>query len=63
MYTIRLHCFACYLLHSSFYLGSFFHPEDGGEIFLRNVSLLSTDYTMLNARRLTSSLVGWFIGG
>jgi hypothetical protein len=28
---------ACYLLFASFLLGLFFDPEDGGDIFLRNV--------------------------
>jgi hypothetical protein len=28
---------ACYPLHARFLLGSFFDPEDGGEMFLRNV--------------------------
>jgi hypothetical protein len=28
---------ACYLLHAGFLLGSFFDPEDGGEMFLQNV--------------------------
>jgi hypothetical protein len=25
---------ACYLLHDDFLLGLFFHPEDGGDMFL-----------------------------
>jgi hypothetical protein len=37
----------CYLLHADFLLRLFFDPEDGGEIFLRNVGCLSTDYTAL----------------
>jgi hypothetical protein len=28
---------ACYLLHPRFLLGLFFDPEDGGDMFLRNV--------------------------
>jgi hypothetical protein len=32
------HCSACYLFHGGFLLGLFFDPEDGGDIFLRNVS-------------------------
>jgi hypothetical protein len=27
----------CYLLHVGFLLGLFFDPEDGGDMFLRNV--------------------------
>jgi hypothetical protein len=27
----------CYLLHVGFLLGLFFEPEDGGDMFLRNV--------------------------
>jgi hypothetical protein len=29
---------ACQLLHSSFSLDLFFDPEDGGDMFLRNIS-------------------------
>jgi hypothetical protein len=29
--------------HAGFLLGSFFSPEDGGDMFLRNFGLLSTD--------------------
>jgi hypothetical protein len=32
-------------------LGSFFYPEDGGDMFIRNVSLPSTYYTALYPRR------------
>jgi hypothetical protein len=35
------------LLHAGFWLGSFFDPEVGGDLFLRNVGCLSTDYTTL----------------
>jgi hypothetical protein len=31
--------------------GLFFDPEDGGDMFLRNVGWLSTDYTVLYPRR------------
>jgi hypothetical protein len=29
----------------------FFDPEDGGDMFLRNVGCISTDYTALHPRR------------
>jgi hypothetical protein len=45
----------CYLLHSNFLLGSFYGPEDGGDIFLRNIGLLSMDYTALYPRCQHSS--------
>jgi hypothetical protein len=31
-------CSACYLLRAGFFLGLFFDPKDGGEMFLGNVS-------------------------
>jgi hypothetical protein len=38
--------------HGVFY---FFNPEDGGDVFLRNVGLNSTDYTASYPRRWYSS--------
>jgi hypothetical protein len=35
------------MLHPGFLLGLFFDPEEGSDIFLRNVGRLSTDYTAL----------------
>jgi hypothetical protein len=35
--------------------GLFFYTEDGGDIFLRNVSRISRDYTALYPRRQNSS--------
>jgi hypothetical protein len=37
--------------HANFLLGLFFDPEDGGDMFLRNVGWLSMDYTALYSRR------------
>jgi hypothetical protein len=45
----------CYLLHTSFLLNLFFDPEDGGDMFLRNASLVSADYAALYFTRQTSS--------
>jgi hypothetical protein len=42
---------ACSLLHNGFMFGTFFNTEDGGDVFLRNVSLFSKDYTALYPRR------------
>jgi hypothetical protein len=36
-------------------LGLFFHHEDGGDIFLKNVGLLPKNYTVLHPRRENSS--------
>jgi hypothetical protein len=47
--------YVCYLINVGFYLGSFFDPEDGGEMFLQNAGLLSTDYMALYTRRYNSS--------
>jgi hypothetical protein len=38
-------------LHAGILLGLFFNPEDGSDMFLRNVGWLSTDYTSLYPRR------------
>jgi hypothetical protein len=46
---------ACYLLLAGFLLGLFSDPEDGGDMFLRNVSWLSTDYNALYTIRQNSS--------
>jgi hypothetical protein len=39
----------CRLLHSDSLLGLFFHPEDAGDKFLRNVCGLLPNYTALQA--------------
>jgi hypothetical protein len=44
----------CYLLQAGFLHGSFFDPEDGGDVFLRKVGRLSTEYTALYTRRQNS---------
>jgi hypothetical protein len=41
----------CYLLHVGFLLGLFFDPEDGGNMFLRNIGWLSADSVELYPRR------------
>jgi hypothetical protein len=46
---------ACHLLLRWFLAGLFFEPEDGGDMFLRNVGGLSTDYTALYTRTWYSS--------
>jgi hypothetical protein len=43
---------SCYLLHAGFLLEWFYNPEDGGDIFFRNISSLSTDDAMLYPRSL-----------
>jgi hypothetical protein len=37
--------------HAGFLLGAIFKPVDGGDMFLRNIVCLSTDYTALYPRR------------
>jgi hypothetical protein len=41
----------CYLVHTGFLLGFFFDLQDDVDVFLRNVGLLSMDYTTLYRRR------------
>jgi hypothetical protein len=41
--------------HAGFLLGLFFNLEDGGDMFLQNVSSLSMDYMSLYPRRQNSS--------
>jgi hypothetical protein len=43
------------LLNAGFLLGSLFIPENGGDIFHRNLSWLSPDYTTLHPRRQNCS--------
>jgi hypothetical protein len=42
---------AWYLLHTGFLRGLFFDPEDGGDMYLRNVGGISTGYAALYPRR------------
>jgi hypothetical protein len=42
---------ACHLITFWFLLNYFFDPEDGGDMFLRNVGCNSTDYTASYPRR------------
>jgi hypothetical protein len=44
--------------HAGFFLDLFFDPEDGGDMLLRNVGWLSTDYTALYPRRYVSQPYG-----
>jgi hypothetical protein len=46
---------AWYLLHAGFLLGLFIDPEYGGDMLLRNVGWLSTDYAVLYPKRYNSS--------
>jgi hypothetical protein len=46
---------------AGFFLGLFFHTEDGSDMFHRNVCWLSMDYTELRPRRHNSSLLKLFI--
>jgi hypothetical protein len=48
---LQVNCYACCLLHAGFLLDSFFVPEDEGEMFFRNVSWFSTNYTALYYRK------------
>jgi hypothetical protein len=43
-----------FLFHAGFFCGSYFDPEDGGGMFLWNVSWLPPDYTALYLRRQKS---------
>jgi hypothetical protein len=43
------------VLHAGFLIALFFDPEDGGDIFIRNVFCLSVDYTMLYHNHLCES--------
>jgi hypothetical protein len=45
----------CCPLHIGFLLTLLFEPEDGGDMLLRNVGWLSTDYTLLCSRRQKSA--------
>jgi hypothetical protein len=38
-------------IKAGFLFGLFFYPEDGGDMFFRNVGWHSTDYTALYPRR------------
>jgi hypothetical protein len=43
------------VLHAGFFLGPFFEPEDGGDMFHQNISWLSVDYTASYPRKQNSS--------
>jgi hypothetical protein len=42
---------ACYLILAGFLFGLWFDPENGSNMFIRNVGYFSTDYTTLYFRR------------
>jgi hypothetical protein len=46
--------------HAGFLLGLVFDPEDGGDMLMRNVGCLSTDYTALYPRKQNSSPLSLF---
>jgi hypothetical protein len=50
---------ACCVFHVCYFLSLLINPEDGGDIFLRNVTLLSTDNTALYYRRWSSSIMSF----
>jgi hypothetical protein len=43
------------MVQAGYLRGLFFGPEDGGDIFLRDVDRLQTDYNALYPKRQTSS--------
>jgi hypothetical protein len=45
---------ASYLFHSGFFLGLFLDPEDGDDMFLRNVANYPSEYTLSYRRRQKS---------
>jgi hypothetical protein len=49
----------CCLLHAGFFLGLVFIPEDGGDVFLRNVGRLWMGYTAFCRRSKNSLSVGY----
>jgi hypothetical protein len=47
IYQTTVHKIPDDLLHAGFLLGLHFYPEDGGDIYLWNIGLLSPNYTVL----------------
>jgi hypothetical protein len=45
----------CYLIYACLLPGLLFNPEDGGDMFLRNVGWLSPEYMAVHHRRCNSS--------
>jgi hypothetical protein len=45
------------LLHAGFFFGLYSDPEDGGNMFLRNICWLSVDCMVLNPRKQNSSRI------
>jgi hypothetical protein len=54
-YPFHLQGLLATCFHAGFSLNLLFDPEDGGDMFLRNISWLSTDHTGLYPRRWYSS--------
>jgi hypothetical protein len=52
----------CCLLNFGFLLGRFFDPEDGSNMFLRNVCWISVDYTALYPNRHCEGLKRFIFG-
>jgi hypothetical protein len=43
--------YGCWLLLAAFFLDLFFNPEDGNDVFLRNVYRLLTNFKASHPRR------------
>jgi hypothetical protein len=50
-WNVKLRSPACCVLHAGFLLSLLLNPGEGGNMFLRNGSCISTGYTALYLRR------------